>query len=208
MSRSIFITFSLFLSTLAICQQSAWQKNKTSVDSLLVRFRDNGCTLFTSSIKKAKRKKVLDIRLFKFLGDFYSGKLDESAINNSLKQTFKQEPWRFFEIKKQNSLTRYQGRIRSYGNLEAFIGYVVLNHEIVGRRFFFRIRSRLDCNQQYDQSLDDLIYLSEFIPNHINVPLDFSEWYTYFHSYIWKDVNLNKEVETKVNDLLSKNATL
>jgi hypothetical protein len=208
MQRVILIFSLVCFSTTAICQHSAWQKNKASVDSLLAHFRYNGCTILISSIKKAKRKKAFDIKLFKFLEDFQSGILDEYSINYSLKNKFKQELWRFFEIKKQDSLIRYQGRIRSYGNIEAFIGYVVFNDKIIGRRFFFNIRSRLDCTQLYDQNLDDLIYLSEFIPNHINMPLDFSEWYNYFHSYLWKDPSLSKDIETKVDILLSKNSTL
>lgn len=208
MQKLIVIFSSLFFSTVATCQKSGWQNNKTSVDSILAHFQKNVCPILTSNIKKAKRKKALDIKLFKFLEDFQSGKLDEYSISHNLKKTFKQDPWRFFEIKKQDSLTRYQGRLRSYGNIEAFIGYVVLNDKIIGRRFFFQIRSKLDCLQRYDQSLDDLIYLSEFIPNRINMPLEFSEWYTYFHSFVWKSTALNKNIDSQVEMLLSKNATL
>jgi hypothetical protein len=72
-------------------------------------------------------------------------------------------------------MTRYQGRIRSFGNIEAFVGYVVLRGKIIGRRVYFRVRSRVDCLQQYDQEIDDLIYLSNLIPNQVLYPIDFSE---------------------------------
>ena len=131
MYRILLTISGVVFSVVTMCQENTGQRNKTSVDSLLSEFRDKRCNLLTSNLKNVKRKRALDTKLFKFLNDFYLGQLDEHSINITLQHSFQQSAWRFFEIKKQDSLTRYQGRVRSFGNIEAFIGYVVYREKII-----------------------------------------------------------------------------
>ena len=181
------------------------ERNRIALDSLVQSIRTRSvCLLTNSTLKNIKQKQKLDIKLSHFLNDFYVNRLDEASINQRLKKSLGQGPWRFDQIKNDDSLIRYQGRIRSFGNLEAFIGYVVSNKRIIGRRIYFQIRSKSDCIQENDQGCPDLLYLVSFAPKYFDFKLELSEWYPFFHSDIWIDPNITSSFSKKVEALLSK----
>ena len=203
----IFIVI-LFSHFAVIGQIPVSEQNRISLDSLIQSLRTStNCMMTASNLKNVKRKRKVDIKLSNFLNDFYFQRLDETSINLELKETFNQQSWGFYDIKQNDSLIRYQGRIRSFGNLEAFIGYIVADKRIVGRRIYFRVRSKLDCIQEHDGGVPDLLYLANFIPKHFEFKLDLSQWNPFFHSDIWIDPNLDSYVSTKVRALLDKSTS-
>jgi hypothetical protein len=201
----LLLSFACLGQTSEYAQQPVWKTNQLSVDSVITGIRKKGyCTLPGGDITRKKKKMRIDTKLFRFLDRFCKGEFDESSINRTLKKSYRSAFWRFDEILKKDSVVRYQGRLRSYGNLEPFIGYVVLDGKLIGRRVYFRIRSRMDCVQKHEAFFADLLYLLEFIPGRVNFRLDLSDWNGYIHSDIWKDPGLTPKLSSVVDSLLSK----
>jgi hypothetical protein len=184
-------------------QEPVWQDNKAFIDSLISMYRtESKCSLTGSTLRKASKKRRLDIKLIEFLNRFYYGEFDPCQIETILKVKFRQTPWRFDETGYIDSFQIYKGRLRSYGNIEPFITYVILNNKVVGTHITIRIRSTLDCLQTHDQCIPDLLYLSNLIPELINFPFETKGWTEYFDSRIWIRQGLSIEIENVIADLI------
>jgi hypothetical protein len=162
----------------------------------------SNCSLTGPNLKQEKKKRRLDLRLVDFLNKFYFGELTLSQIETILQTKFRQTPWRFDESGYIDSLHIYKGRIRSYGNLEPFVTYVVLNNEVVGTHITIRIRSVLDCLQLHDGEIPDLLYLASLIPERINFPFEVNGWTEYFDSKIWIRKGLPIELQNRIRNLI------
>lgn len=163
---------------------------------------ESKCHFTGSTLKKATKNRRLDHSLTDFLNPFYFGLLKPQQIETILKRKFKQTPWRFDEKRSMDSFQIYHGRVKSYGNLEPFITYVVLNNDVIGTHITLRIRSRLDCLQVNDGEIPDLLYLSTLIPERINFPFETEQWTEDFHSKIWVKGGISDELQDKVCRLI------
>jgi hypothetical protein len=197
--RSILLALGLGIVVLAKSQSSVWQQNKSFVDSLISMYRTkSGCSLTGSTLKQAKKKRRLDLKLIEFLNDFYKGEFNSEQMEVTLQKKFKLNPWRFDEKGVPDSFHVFKGRLRSFGNLEPFITYAVLNNEIVGTHITIRIRSTVDCLQTHDGEIPDLQYLSSLIPGRINFPFKVEGWTEYFDSKIWIRKGLPTELQDRI----------
>ena len=184
-------------------QPAVWQQNKYFVDSLITMYRTkSNCSLTGPTLKQSKKKKRLDIKLIEFLNSFYYGKFGPDQIETVLQSKFRQVPWRFDEKRYIDSFHIYKGRLRSYGNLEPSITYVILQNEVVGTHITIRIRSTLDCLQTNDREIPDLLYLSTLIPERLNFPFETKGWTEYFDSKIWIREGLPIEIQNTIRNLI------
>jgi hypothetical protein len=205
--RKALLTFLTILFFTFDCwtQDTVIRANTRKLDSLLLEFKTKRCSRLESSIKDERTKTRLDQKLVNFLNDFYYQNLSAKNIDKTLRSKFKQSPWRFDQIVKQGGFTRYQGRIRSFGNVEAFIGYVIFDDKVVAKRIYFLTRSRLDCLDPKDYlGLPDVAYLKENLIGNIKFPLDLLEWYNFFFSQVNLNNTLTEQGKETVNHLLSK----
>jgi hypothetical protein len=201
--RSVLLVIGLVFVVSANSQPPVWQQNQSFVDSLVSMYRTkSNCSLTGPNLKQEKKKRRLDLRLVDFLNKFYFGELTLSQIETILQTKFRQTPWRFDESGYIDSLHIYKGRIRSYGNLEPFVTYVVLNNEVVGTHITIRIRSVLDCLQLHDGEIPDLLYLASLIPERINFPFEVNGWTEYFDSKIWIRKGLPIELQNRIRNLI------
>lgn len=190
-------------------QQPVWQQNESFVDSLIYMYRTKSkCSLTGSNVKREKKKRRLDIRLIGFLDQLYFGELNHLHIERILQNKFRQPPWRFDESRNIDSFHIYRGRVRSYGNLEPFITYVVLNNEVVGTHVSFRIRSTLDCLQSNDREIPDLLYLASLIPLQINFPFEVAGWTEYFDSKVWIREGVPIALQHRIRRLIGTSSTV
>lgn len=118
-------------------QETYKQENSKSADSLINEFKTKRCEHLISSIEKFQKKTSLDRKLISFRNDFYNKDLTSLEINNQLLYLFRQVPWCFDEITESGDFIKYEGRIRSYGNIEAFIGFVVQNEKVIFQENLF-----------------------------------------------------------------------
>jgi len=205
--RRVLLMLGLGIVVSANSQSTVWQQNKYFVDSLISMYRiKNGCSLTGSTLKQAKKKNRLDLKLTEFLNGFYYGKFDSKQIERILQNKFRQTPWRFDEKGHVDSFYIYKGRIRSFGNIEPFITYVVLNNEVIATHITLRIRSTLDCLQTHDREVPDLLYLSALIPERINYPFEVEGWTQYFHSKVWIKSGLSIDIQKKIRNLVGNNS--
>lgn len=201
--RSILLIIGLTIVTSANSQKDFWHQNKSFVDSLISMYKTKSkCSLTGQSLKHEKKKRRLDLNLIGFLNKFYFGELNVVQIENILHTKFKQARWRFDEYIYVDSFHIYKGRIRSYGNLEPFVTYVILNNEVVGTQITLRIRSFLDCLQPNDRVIPDLIYFASLIPEKINFPFETKGWTEYFDSKIWTKEGLSIGIKNKIIKLI------
>ncbi len=205
--RIIFFMLGLVHVMSANSQQPIWNQNKSFVDSLIWMYRTQSkCSLTGSTLIQEKKKRRLDIKLVGFLDRFYFGKLYQKGIEKTLRKKFQKRSWRFDQIRYVDSFTVYKGRVRSLGNFEPFITYVILNNELIGTHITIRIRSTLDCFQLHDREIPDLLYLSSFIPERINFPFEVYGWTEYFDSKIWMRKGLSVEVQKKLRNLIGNSS--
>jgi hypothetical protein len=201
--RSILLIIGLTLVVPANSQKDIWHQNKYFVDSLITMYRTkSNCSLTGKTLKHEKKKRRLDIKLIDFLNKFYFGELTPLQIETILQTDFKQAAWRFDEKTFVDSFQIYKGRIRSFGNLEPFVTYIILNNEVVGTHITLSIRSYLDCLQRYDREIPDLLYMANLIPERINFPFEINGWTEYFDSKTWTDKKLSIEIENKIRKLI------
>ncbi len=201
--RGVFLILGLAIFVSGNSQPPVWQQNKSFVDSLISMYRTkSGCSLTGPTLKQASKKKWLDLKLIEFLNGFYYGEFDSNQIEKILQIKFQQTSWRFDEKGYVDSFYIYKGRLRSYGNLEPFITYVILNNEVIGTHITIRIRSTLDCLQTKDREIPDLLYLSSLIPGRINFPFEVEGWTEYFDSKIWIRKGLPIQVQNRIRNLI------
>ena len=201
--RSVLLTIGLTFVVTANSQISIWQQNKSFVDSLISMYRTKSkCSLTGSTLKQANKKRRLDFKLIDFLNKFYFGGFNPVQIETILQSKFQQSLRRFDQTTYVDSFHIYKGRVRSYGNLDPFIAYVILNNEVVGTQVTIRVRSVLDCLQLHDGKIPDLLYLSSLIPEKINFPFEVNGWTEYFHSKIWIRKGLRTELESKIRNVI------
>ena len=201
--RGVLLIFVLTITTSVNSQPPVWQENKSFVDSLISMYRTKSkCSLTGSTLNQAAKKNRLDLKLIEFLNHFYYGEFNPDQIETILHDKFRQAPWRFDESASIDSFHIYKGRIRSYGNLEPFVTYVVLKNEVVGTHITIRLRSVLDCLQPHDGEIPDLIYLVSLIPERINFPFEVNGWTEYFDSKIWIRKELPIELENRIRNLI------
>ena len=201
--RSVLLMIGLVFVVPANSQLPVWQQNKYFVDSLISMYRTKSkCSLTGPNLKQEKKKRRLDLKLIEFLNKFYFGELNPPQIETILQNKFRQTPWRFDESGYIDSFHIYQGRIRSYGNLEPFVSYIILNNEVVGTHITIRIRSTLDCLQTHDGEIPDLLYLLSLIPERINFPFEVKGWTEYFDSKIWIRKGLPIELQNRIRNLI------
>jgi len=201
--RSVLLMIGLVFVVSAKSQLLVWQQNKVFVDSIISMYRtESKCSLTGPSLKQEKKKRRLDIRLIDFLNKFYFGELTPSQVSTILQTKFRQSPWQFDQSRHIDSFQIYKGRLRSYGNLEPFVTYVVLNNDIVGTHITIRIRSSLDCLQTHDGEIPDLLYLLSLIPERINFPFEAKEWPEYFDSKIWIRKGIPSELQNRIRNLI------
>ena len=206
--RSILLIIGLTFTLSASSQKDVWQENKYFVDSLINMYRTKSkCSLTGQSLKNEKKKKRLDLKLISFLNKFYFGELDSLQIEIALQTKFRQIPWRSDENAYVDSFHIYRGRIRSNGNLEPFITYVILKNKIVGTHITIRVRSFLDCWQKYDGTIPDLLYLVNLIPERINFPFEVNGWTEYFDSKIWVNKECPSDLENRIRKLIGTSST-
>ncbi|ANE49444.1 hypothetical protein [Flavisolibacter tropicus] len=205
--RSVLLIIGL-ITVVSVCGQSpVWQQNKTFVDSLISMYRTkSGCSLTGSTLKQARKKKRLDLKLLEFLNGFYYGEFDSKQIEATLQRNFKQTPWRFDQKGVIDSFHVFKGRLRSFGNLEPFITYVVLNNEVIGTHITIKIRSTVDCLQTHDGEIPDLLYLTNLIPGRINFPFEVEGWTGYFDSKVWIKNGLSIELQNRIRRLIGKSS--
>jgi hypothetical protein len=197
--RRVLLSLGLGIVVSANSQSTVWQQNKYFVDSLISMYRiKSGCSLTGPTLKKAKKKKQLDLKLTEFLNGFYYGKFDSKQIERILQSKFRQTPWRFDEKGHVDSFYIYKGSLRSFGNIEPFITYVVLNNEVIATHITLRIRSTLDCLQTHDREVPDLLYLSTLIPERINFPFEVEGWTEYFDSKVWIKSGLSIDMKNRI----------
>jgi hypothetical protein len=190
-------------------QSPVWQQNKSFVDSLISMYRTKSkCSLTGSNLKQEKKKKRLDLKLIDFLNKFYFGELNPFQIETILQNKFRQTPWRFDESGYIDSFHIYKGRIRSYGNIEPFVTYVILNNEVVGTHITIRIRSTLDCLKTHDSEIPDLLYLADLIPERINFPFEDKRWIEYFDSKIWITKGLGLKLQNRIRNLIGTSSAI
>jgi len=201
--RRILLILGLGIVVSANSQPTVWEQNKSFVDSLISMYRTkSGCVLTGSTLKQANKKTRLDLKLIGFLNRFYYGEFDSKQIEETLQSKFRQTPWRFDEKGNVDSFYIYKGRIRSFGNIEPFITYVVLSNEVIATHITLRIRSTLDCLQTHDREIPDLLYLSTLIPERINFPFEIEGWTEYFDSKVWIKDGLSIEVQNRIRKLV------
>jgi hypothetical protein len=201
--RSILLIIGLTFTLSASSQKDVWQENKYFVDRLINMYRTKSkCSLTGQSLKQEKKKRRLDLELIKFLNKFYFGKLNQAQIETILQTEFRQAPWRFDENMYVDSFHIYKGRIRSFGNIEPFVTYIILNNEVIGTHITLRLRSVLDCLQPYDREIPDLLYLSSLIPERINFPFETNGWTEYFDSKIWTSEGLSLGLRNRIIKLI------
>jgi hypothetical protein len=201
--RSVLLILGLTIAASVYSQPPVWQDNKSFVDSLISMYRTKSkCSLTGSTLSQVAKKRRLDLKLIEFLNRFYYGEFDPNQIETVLHDKFRQTPWRFDENGYIDSFHIYKGRLRSYGNIEPFITYVILNNEIIGTHITIRLRSTLDCLQTHDQEIPDLLYLSTLIPEQMNFPFETKGWTEYFDSRIWIRKGLPIEVQNRIRNLI------
>jgi hypothetical protein len=206
--RSVLLMIGLAFVVSANSQTSVWQQNKSFVDSLISMYRTKSkCSLTGPNLKQEKKKRRLDLKLINFLNKFYFGELNPLQIETILQKKFRQTPWRFDESVYIDSFHIHKGRIRSYGNLEPFVTYVVLNNEVVGTHITIRIRSVLDCLQPHDGEIPDLLYLTSLIPERINFPFEVERWTAYFHSKTWIRKGASIELQNRISNLIGTDSS-
>lgn len=203
MNRVISTIVLLILSMAAAWTQNAYQQaNYKTSDSLLNMLKKERCNQFASTLKKENKEARLDRTLVNFLNDFYSKKLTVQEIDRTLASQFKQSHWRFDEIKIYGNLKKYEGRIRSFGNIEAFIGFIVKDERVVSKIIYFQTRSRLDCSNPYNYlGLPDFPYLQKHILPYVNFPINYNKWYTWFHSEVLYEDSLPEQTKADIDRL-------
>jgi len=205
--RRVLLMLGLGIAVSANSQSTVWHENKYFVDSLISMYRiKSGCSLTGSTLRQAKKKKRLDLKLIEFLNGFYFGKFDSKQIESILQSKFRQTPWGFDEKGYVDSFYIYKGRIRSFGNIEPFITYVVLDNEVIATHITLRIRSTLDCLQTHDREIPDLLYLSTLIPERINFPFEVVGWTEYFHSKVWIKSGLSIDMQNRIRNLVGNSS--
>ena len=201
--RCVLLILGLSIVASVNSQPPVWKENKLFVDSLIFMYRTkSNCTLTGSTLNKAAKKRRVDLMLLEFLNTFYYGQFHPNQIETILQKKFRQAPWRFDEKKHIDSFHIYKGRLRSYGNLEPFITYVILKNEVIGTHITIRIRSTLDCLQTNDREIPDLLYLSTLIPERLNFPFETNGWTEYFDSKIWIREGLPNEIQNTIRNLI------
>jgi hypothetical protein len=203
MKRVVSTIFLLLLSLAAAWTQNIYQQaNHKSSDSLLNKFKLERCSQLISTLKKENKEARLDRTLIHFLNDFYNKNLTVQEIDRILASQFKQATWRFDEIKVYGDLKKYEGRIRSFGNIEAFISFIVKEERIVSKIIYFETRSRLDCSNPYDYlGLPDIPYLQKHILPYVAYPINYDRWYTWFRSEIFYEDSLPEQTKATIEQL-------